>query len=998
MPFEVDGSEYAYAPLPPGAAVNPLPNGSSGVPPVTTTDTVGHDVDVPAKLTLSQFLSDLTTGKRGDAGRSNSFPVDRNAAYPPEARITDGGLPAPITDASNTRRFAERRNEGGLSTKSTDAERLSVMGFRPGAQADAKLDGHGLLKAPGAVVAGYTSHVLRRNRFTPETYDAERPLVAAGIEPNRPLLRTAGTLAFAGNLKQLGNRDELSLGRLATVGTTLTLRAAQELTAGDPGNDPNSALTSGGALAPSPTQLGVTRVRTAVLSARDVISSLTEESSSASLNVVDESWGALNSVADPFSGIAAVGMYGLALSLGAGIVLLVEGLNALLSSGKNPVRAASHDALGRYAMGSYTLEPRADPNAFPPVPFDMGALLGIRGTVYPFVRALKVGTNAFFGIDDSSVGSAVLSGVKSALGSPGFYVVTARTILRSGVLLIDKLKAVGGNPVDVVKQIIGLVDVIRGSKLIAALNVFAQLGDQVLSTDDRLIDARTGHPARLSTIDSYTDDSTTAVSKSRLKESLKLAWASNRTPTMLLMPKSLDGALLRGGSLGAFDGGRDRFEERSKNEHRVMSAAEQRSGGPMIPVEEALELERRLDAEYVPFYFKDLRTREIVSFHAFLASLTDGFTASWEDSEGYGRVEPVGVYKNTRRKIGLSFYIASTSPGDFDEMWVKINKLVTLLYPQYTVGKTLTTGPDGGYRFTQPFSQLIGASPLVRLRLGDLIRSNYSRFALARLFGLGGDGLKLDGTEIVPRDRPAAFREKLAVAKRNPTYAMRVKPGLYPLSDDKGLGGLPGADGPKNAPVLDLTSLSEAFEASYLTEHSAFDGRVIVRVKIAEAVRLRQPRMYEYVKDMHDNEGRPALRYVEGEYVVPLDALEPTPETAAKILAELDPGSASDEGPAKLADFMSPTKNALVRSFRSAGGKGLAGRIDSLEFDWFDRTPWDTSPGRTAPIMCKASIQFTPIHDVSPGLDHHGFNRAPVFPVGTYMRHGEDDTDGKTRS
>jgi hypothetical protein len=985
VPFRIDGREFTYDVGVPDAQGGELPKNSTGTPPVSVEDTTGKDLSRPTRLTLSQYLSDLTTGKQGSAGRANRYPVDRDATYPPESSIEDGNYPASLDDAQNSARFAPRRHAEGLSTRGPDAERLTSMGFRAGARPDSKVDGHGLLRAPEKVFEGYTSHVLLRNRFTPFSREVEQALEQAGGPVERPLRLPGGA--------------EVSPGRLATLGTTLTLRAAQELTAGDPGNDPNSALTSAGALAPSPTQLGVVRVRTAVLSAQDVLGTLTQEASSATLNVADESWGSLNSVADPFSGIASVGMYGLALALGAGVVLLVEGLNTLLSSGKNPPRAAAHDALGRYAPGSYTLEPRTNPGAFPPVPFDLGALFGIRGTVYPFVRALKVGTAAFFGVDDSSVGAAVASGVKAALGSPGFYVGVARTILRSGVLLVDQLKRIGGNPVDVVKQVIGLVDVIRGSRLISALNVFAQLGDQLLSTDDRLLDARTGHPARLSTVDSYTDDSTTAVMKSRLKESLKLAWASNRTPTVLLMPKGLDGSLLRGGSLGAFDGGRDRFEGRSKNEHRVLSSAEQRAGGPMVPVEEALELERRLEAEYVPFYFKDLRTREVLSFHAFLASLSDGFTAAWEDSEGYGRIEPVGVYKNTRRKIGLSFYVASTSPADFDEMWVKINKLVTLVYPQYTAGKQLTVGDPSNpsYRFTQPFSQLVGASPLVRLRLGDLLRSNYSRFALARLFGLGGDGLRLDSTDVASRDRPAAFREKLAVAKRNPSYAMRLKPGLYLLSDDGGRGGLPGADGPKNAPVLDLTSMSEMFEASYLTEHSAFDGRVIVKVKIAEAVRLRQPRAYEYVKDMHDNEGRPALRYVDGEYVVPLDALEPTPETAAKILAELDPGAADDQGPAKLADFMSPTKNALVRSFRSTAGKGLAGRIDSLEFDWYDKATWDTSPGRTAPIMCKVTMQFTPIHDISPGLDHMGFDRGPIYPVGTFMRHAEDDTDGRTR-
>jgi hypothetical protein len=45
--------------------------------------------------------------------------------------------------------------------------------------------------------------------------------------------------------------------------------------------------------------------------------------------------------------------------------------------------------------------------------------------------------------------------------------------------------------------------------------------------------------------------------------------------------------------------------------------------------------------------------------------------------------------------------------------------------------------------------------------------------------------------------------------------------------------------------------------------------------------------------------------------------------------------------------------------------------------------------------MCKVTLAFTPIHDIAPGLDHLGFNRAPVYPVGTYMKHGDDAFDGR---
>ena len=40
------------------------------------------------------------------------------------------------------------------------------------------------------------------------------------------------------------------------------------------------------------------------------------------------------------------------------------------------------------------------------------------------------------------------------------------------------------------------------------------------------------------------------------------------------------------------------------------------------------------------------------------------------------------------------------------------------------------------------------------------------------------------------------------------------------------------------------------------------------------------------------------------------------------------------------------------------------------------------------------SINFSPIHDIAPGLDSNGFNRAPVYNVGQIMH----DTFGSPRA
>lgn len=54
-----------------------------------------------------------------------------------------------------------------------------------------------------------------------------------------------------------------------------------------------------------------------------------------------------------------------------------------------------------------------------------------------------------------------------------------------------------------------------------------------------------------------------------------------------------------------------------------------------------------------------------------------------------------------------------------------------------------------------------------------------------------------------------------------------------------------------------------------------------------------------------------------------------------------------------------------------------------MSFDWYSNVTWDVDKGKKAPKMCKVTISFSPMHDISPGLDANGFNRAPIYPGNT---------------
>lgn len=149
---------------------------------------------------------------------------------------------------------------------------------------------------------------------------------------------------------------------------------------------------------------------------------------------------------------------------------------------------------------------------------------------------------------------------------------------------------------------------------------------------------------------------------------------------------------------------------------------------PTISPVDVAAIEQELESEYVPFYFHDMRTNEIVAFYAFLKNVSESYSPSWTSEQYYGRVDDVHIYAgSTRRTINLGFTIAALNRIDFDIMWKKVNKLVTLVYPQF--GEQIKTKDNKAIAFSEP---IIGA-PVIRLRLGDLFKTNFSPIKTANL-------------------------------------------------------------------------------------------------------------------------------------------------------------------------------------------------------------------------------------------------------------------------
>lgn len=156
-------------------------------------------------------------------------------------------------------------------------------------------------------------------------------------------------------------------------------------------------------------------------------------------------------------------------------------------------------------------------------------------------------------------------------------------------------------------------------------------------------------------------------------------------------------------------------------------------------------------SQYVPFYIRDLRSNEIIHMHSFIESFTDSISAQYNETGGFGRVDKIKRWESTTRSINIGFYMVATQPEDHDLMWLKINKIANMLYPQWSdsVGRVARTDKPEKY-FKFPFTSVPTATPLVRIKLGDVLTSNHSEVNIKRIHGYNSSSSKnfdLDAVE-----------------------------------------------------------------------------------------------------------------------------------------------------------------------------------------------------------------------------------------------------------
>lgn len=943
----------------------------------------GDDLLEDVKDKIGDYLSKKTR----EAG--NSPPI--TAGSTESSITTPDGLPAPIvSDGSGIE--GSHASDAKLSRLGVDplgaysnSGKFETLGdlIKKGKQSGQGQDGNKLLlempsnglKRDGStiVVGGEDSPVIKQvskllksaNRFDPSN--------------TTPFISVAGT-QLASAQQELGrfdrNANVPSMSELQKVGLSLMIRATGEFIDGDPNDVGETAM-----LIPGAAQLAATRIDARGLYAQNAFGAPNKPTVNTDISVQKEgmfgdvSYGNLNSVYEPFGGFLPVGMtiLGTALIIALKLVLELFGfLFEMILSTDNTTKSLPLP-LGKNIASTNSsgfLSSIMSP-----------ATLGIRETKFPFALSFARGTDAFFSFDGESF--------NRILTAPGYYAITVRAVIRSGNTIANSLADIGGNPLDVAQGIMGLVDIIKSSKIIGLINILTGIGDNVLMLEES---GFAEDATLISTIDAISSEKNPAthVFKSRIKSGqLALAWGNSTTKSKYIMPESIIKA--------------DFIFSNNRRKMLAVAGAIDAAPTSRLTPEDVASVETELDAEYVPFYFHDLRTNEIISFHAFLESLSDAFTPSYETSAGFGRIDPVRIYKNTERALTISFYVVATSENDFDNMWVKINKLITMLYPQWSSGRSLTNNKT---KFTQPFSQTIGASPMIRLRIGDVVKSNYSRFALARLFGLGDDDFTLTGTSAFSQFDVGQLKEKIKkniqdlvnpndVNKGYPVNAatpMKVR--LYPGTFRKGrpsalLGGgasMLGISGGDKSPAEYSPLLCEVVTI-VRKEIEIFQRAIGMQGSGEVSTRL----VYDVKVD----------KYPDVTYVVPYNYLQPINSEVLKYMEigsdESGIDSAEADAIKNFFDDKEETGNSIVRSFKTTQGKGLAGFITNMSFDWISNVTWDTGRfGARAPKAFKVDFGFAPTHDIAPGLDADGFNRAPIYNVGSIMNDISGDVYDET--
>lgn len=634
----------------------------------------------------------------------------------------------------------------------------------------------------------------------------------------------------------------------------------------------------------------------------------------------------------------------------------------------------------------------------------------VTNTDYPFSNCVSLGLPLLFGFSGNSTAftAALQSGDFKTVGinlllSSGFYANFVRRIVVEGVEVVGSFGSVfsaGTNAVGAIDSLLKGIESITRSSTYRLIQVAAALGDIQL--------ASVLGPIATPNTERFLEDQVVIDPAIRMSVN---RWNTGQTKISNLSLRTFLAAQNSISDLGATIKGNKESFEKNSSRFRTPSRADVES------------YENALEAEYTPFYIHDLRNHEIISMPAFITDFTENFAANYAAVKGVGRQDPVRLYQDTERTMSLSFMLVAMNPTDFDHMWHTINRLIAMCYPQYSKGRERTAKKDDKtIKFIQPFSQVPAASPLVRLRLGDVFKSNYTKFGLRRLFGVGSESFSIQQQTSDPK----IVKEYEAKIKQ---IENRVKESLSTnwkkiTSDNsnQSLDSLKGikvkisendycAVAPENLGTATFENALDIANSSVSQDKKDLKNIGTIKDKIPD----EKNRVFTFVRAVGDkvdffkkanilniNENSSSKEKKSSLYclVNSLDGKSFIVNAASLVYYDDSYVDSSVKGDQEYISeknrfnekqepyiggneiFLGADSNAVVRSFETTKGRGLAGFITSLGFS-YDNMTWDTDTGRKAPKSVKISMGFVPINDLPLGLDYEGKIRNFSHPVGS---------------
>jgi hypothetical protein len=789
----------------------------------------------------------------------------------------------------------------------------------------------------------------------------------------------------------------------------------------------------------------------------------TKSSSTTFIDTDDDvdSYGSFNNPFSQFDALVSVGQIAVTVAMVLAFVTILSGIVGLVSLSKDKTIRPGYNTdtfENDLVKGSYKLHGK-DTKVYPTqVSDDLGdflvSMMGVSNIFsepkYNFDDCLSEGIREFFGFSPSG-GSFATTSMKIMTES-GRLNVILRELIRNGVDLGESAEAAftGRGAASPIAGVVGFFKSLTDLKIIKFINVLVNIGDKALEGKaDREIGGILPDGLfanNMGGVDSLPDNGY-YIQKSRLSNGT-LAWSTQTTPYFSLPLNGISSDLASNlSTLNLTPGNKP-----STNWSKVGLTSEQeidRSNEILrkgrISADLVSAFEGSLESDYMPFYFHDLRTNEIMSFHAFLENASEDFNVEYTSQEGYGRMDKVQIYKGTTRNITVDFKMIATNAESHDDMWYKINRLAMMIYPQWTQGRKLDVGD---LKFIQPFSQIPGATPVIRLRLGDLYKSNYSKMAVARLFGATTrqDYTVVGSTTPTAAATPAtptatsdmtftpeeAAREdvegRVAILNRvindhgdftsgqttNRTrrHSARINPNTVFIPNtsvvvlDMSKRGVMGLlrSSTINSPIRQQVLQEISNNPDRAKIRCTFLGvtRDSVRLQLTDLILLTPP-LYSTAGSLtggtvlqrgateerfsvQTNDNRPLTIRIRD-----LRSMMDLTLTSTALQAELQRTTAptantgNTDEQMNTSNFYDDNKNPILKAFNSTAGKGLAGVITSFKVDYKESDKrWGTDVGTTlrAPMYVTISVTMAVIHDIPLGLDANGIMNAPIWPVG----------------